>query len=60
MQEALDRAREAKIPGTPTFLVNGVEANRLNLSQVIDNELAKVSSNYLSFAQISGVEVPPS
>lgn len=45
VQEALDRAREAKIPGTPTFLVNGVEANRLNLSQVIDNELAKVSSN---------------
>ena len=40
-QENLAKAREAEIPGTPTFLVNGTQASRLELVSVIEAELAK-------------------
>jgi protein-disulfide isomerase len=42
IQETLGKARDAGIPGTPTFLVNGAMATRLDLSQVVDSELAKI------------------
>lgn len=40
--ENLAKAREANIPGTPTFIVNGVQTSRLELGNVVAAELAKV------------------
>jgi protein-disulfide isomerase len=43
--ENLEKAAAANIPGTPTFMVNGTRASRVNLTQVIEAELAKTGSN---------------
>jgi protein-disulfide isomerase len=40
-QQNLMLGQQANIPGTPTFVVNGTKASRVDLFQVVDAELAK-------------------
>jgi protein-disulfide isomerase len=44
-RENLARGSEAGIPGTPTFIVNGTMASRLDLEQVVEQELARLGAN---------------